>query len=441
MNARRVKLAALGGTPVVSPADIRMGYPFITQEDKDAVMSVLNACENGTLLWGTRTPQILGAESEWAEYVGRKYCLLTNSGTAALHMAVAAAGVGPGDEVITSAFTFIASATSVLHHNGIPVFVDVDLETALMDPRRIEAAITERTKAITAVHIHGLPADMEEINAIARKHRLLVIEDAAQAPGATYRGRKVGALGDMACFSLNGCKQLTCGEGGFFVTDDEELYEAAGMVRVFGEAWRKAGKREYNAYGMGWMYRTMELPAALVRTQLKHLDEQNATRQDNAAYLTSRLSRIKGLHLPVVPGDRTSVWWLYPLRVRASELGINLPQTEFRDRVVKAIEAEGVPCHVWQTMPVPGQMLFQQKQGYGKGCPWTCPHSGTVNYSLENFPNAMKFCSEYFYIGGLLLPTLALPNAHQLMNKYAEAIEKVMSNLDQVVSLLQKQGD
>ena len=429
------KLAACGGTALLSPEDIAMGFPFITQDDRDAVMSVLDACQQGTPIWGVAPPNIAGAEKEWAAYLGRKYCLMINSGTAALHMAVAAAGVKPGDEVITSAFSFIASATCVLHHNGIPVFVDVDPETALIDPNLIEAAITDRTRAILPVHIHGHPADMDRINAIAAKHDLLVIEDAAQAPGATYKGRKVGTMSDMACFSLNGCKQLTCGEGGFFVTDSEPLYDAADRLRVFGERVSRIGNREYNAYGMGWMYRTMELPAALLRSQLKRFDEMLAVRRDNCAYLTQRLSPIEGILTPVVPPETYSAWWVYPVRVRAAQLGLNMPQEEFRNRLVKAIAAEGVPCSVWQSQPVPGQVLFQQKEGYGHGCPWQCPHAGTVDYSLENFPNAVRFSSEYFFIGGLQFPTLALPSAHGLMDKYVQAVQKVMSNLDQVLTL------
>ena len=429
------KLAACGGTAMLSPDDIAMGFPFITQDDRDAVMSVLDACEKGVHIWGVAPPNIVGAEKEWATYLGRKYCLMTNSGTAALHMAVAAAGIKPGDEVITSAFTFIASATSVLHHNGIPVFVDVAPETALINPDLIEAAITDRTKAILPVHIHGYPADMDRINAIAAKHDLLVIEDAAQAPGATYKGRKVGTLGDIACFSLNGCKQLTCGEGGFLVTDDEDLYEVADMVRVFGERVGRVGKREYNAYGMGWMYRNTEMPAALLRSQLKRFDQMLAVRRDNCEYLTKKLSHIKGIITLVVPPETSSAWWVYPVRVRAEDLGVNMPQEDFRNRVVKAIAAEGVPCSVWQGQPVPGQMLFQRKDGYGHGCPWQCPHAGEVDYSLDNFPNAVRFCHEYFFIGGLSSPTIALPNAHGLMDKYARAIEKVMTNLDEVLTL------
>lgn len=429
------KLATCGGTPLIAPEDIAMGFPFITQDDKDAVMSVLDACQQGVPIWGIAPPNIAGAEKEWAQYLGRKHALMTNSGTAALHMAVAAAGIKPGDEVITSAFTFIASATCVLHHNGIPVFVDVDPETALIDPDLIEAAITERTKAIIPVHIHGYPADMDKINAIAAKHNLLVIEDAAQSPGALYKGRKTGTLGDMACFSLNGCKQLTCGEGGFFVTDNESLYEAADMLRVFGERVSRVGKREYNAYGMGWMYRNTEMPAALFRSQLKRFDRDLAVRQDNCDYLTEKLSRINGILTPVLPPQSTSAWWLYPLRVRTADLGVDMDQQGFRDRVVKAIAAEGVPCSVWQGQPVPGQEIFQQKQGYGHGCPWECHHAGPVDYSLDNFPNAAQFCREYFFIGGLQFPTIALPNAHGLMDKYAQAIEKVMDNLEDVLTL------
>jgi dTDP-4-amino-4,6-dideoxygalactose transaminase len=203
------KLAVFGGDSVV-PEGLVVHWPNVTQEDKAAVMAVLDR----GILWGEDSPETAALEKEWAEYVGTRFCLATNSGTAALHMAVAAAGIGPGDEVITSALTFLASASCVLHHNAIPVFADIDPDTFNVTAQTIAERITERTKAIIPVHLHGLPADMDEILALARKHGLTVIEDACQAHGATYKGRKVGGLADSAAFSLNTTKNLAGGEGG-----------------------------------------------------------------------------------------------------------------------------------------------------------------------------------------------------------------------------------
>ncbi|GAI80609.1 unnamed protein product, partial [marine sediment metagenome] len=210
-------LAIAGGKRTV-PEGLKVGWPVITQEDKKAVMGVLNR----GILWGPYAPEVVGLQEDFARYVGTKYCIAVNSGTAALHMAVAAAGIGPGDEVITSAFSFLASAVAVLHHNAIPIFVDIDPKTFNIDPKKIEEKISSRTKAIMPVHIHGLPADIDEINEIAKKHHLVVIEDAAQSHGALYHGKKTGNFSDMAAFSLNSTKNMPGGEGGLFVTNNEE---------------------------------------------------------------------------------------------------------------------------------------------------------------------------------------------------------------------------
>ena len=236
-------------------------------------------------IFSNDVPNIEALQKEWADYVGVKHCLATNSGTAALHMSVAAAGIGPGDEVIVPAYTFVATATAVLHHNAIPVFVDVEPETWNIAVARIEAAITPSTKAIMPVHLNGYPADMDRINAIAKKHNLAVIEDACQSHGAQYHGRKTGSLGDLAGFSLNSWKNLPAGDGGLFVTNDDEYVQRAGMVREFGERIFKGERRNYRSYAMGWMYRTTEFVAAFARSQLKRLDEMNDCRIRNANLL------------------------------------------------------------------------------------------------------------------------------------------------------------
>jgi dTDP-4-amino-4,6-dideoxygalactose transaminase len=224
------KLAISGGTPVLQRSDYQ-NWPIITDDDRRLVNEVL---DSGILAGGT-APQVTALEKEWAEYTGAKYCLTTTSGTAALHMALAAVGVGPGDEVITSAFTFLASASCALHQNAIPVFVDIDLRTYNMDPDKLEAAINDRTKVIIPVHIQGLPADMDPIMKIAQKHNLFVIEDACQAHGATYKGKKVGPIGHIGTFSLNNFKNLPGGEGGLFITDDEALLKKGMLIRCFGD--------------------------------------------------------------------------------------------------------------------------------------------------------------------------------------------------------------
>ena len=289
-----------GGKTVRQESKIR--WPVITAEDKQAVMGVL---DSGTL-WGPYAENCKGLELEFAAYVGSKYCIAFNSGTAALHAALRAAEVGPGAEVITSAYSFLASAVAVLHSNGIPVFVDIDPKTHNIDPAKIEEKITASTKAIVPVHIEGIPAEMDEVMRIAKKHDLVVIEDAAEAHGTRYKGQDIGTIGDMAIFSLNSTKNLPGGEGGLMVTDNAEYRGRANMVRMFGEYMTEGEGRSYVAYTLGWNYRTQEMPAAFARSQLHRLDGNNENSRKNGEYLSRELAKIKGLEPPYIPEHSVS---------------------------------------------------------------------------------------------------------------------------------------
>jgi len=424
------RLAVHGGAPVLDDS-IKIKWPIITQQDKDAVMRVLDS----GIIWGLYAPEMRALEAEFAAYCGAKYCLAMNSGTATLHCAIGAAGIGPGDEVVTSAYSFLASASAVLHHNAIPVFVDIDPRTHNIDVRQIEAAITPRTKAILPVHIHGLPADMDEVNAIAAKHGLLVIEDACQAHGATYKGKRVGTLAAMATFSLNGTKSLPGAEGGLFVTDSEEYRGKANMLRMFGEFVAPDEGRKYQSYTMGWNYRTQEMPCAFTRSQLKRLDSTNATAQRNAEYLSAELAKILGLVPPYVPEDRTCIYHKYRLGLAPEKLGLKVTGVAFRDRVQKALQTEGVDAVLWQLTPLPEQPVFQTLEGYGRGCPWSCEKLGGVRYEYraEDFPvtkhmldNSLVICSETY-------PIYAQPL--EVMERYVEAFHKVFNNIEEVLDI------
>ena len=421
------KLAIAGGTPVVDTKSIK-SWPVITQEDRDAVLAVL---DSGIVAGGT-APQAVGLEKDWARYCGSKYCLTTSSGTAALHMALAACGIGPGDEVITSAFTFLASASCALHQNAVPRFVDIDPRTYTMDPSKLEAVINERTKAIIPVHIQGIPADMDEIMAIANKHKIPVIEDACQAHGATYKGKKVGTFGRMGAFSLNCLKNLCGGEGGLLISDDEYSIKKATLIRMFGdEVDDERQVRVYNASILGYMYRNQELPAAFARSQLKHLDQYNAVRAKNAGYLTKAFSKIPGIIPPHVPEDRTHVYFFYIIRLDPKAVGIDASPRKFREAVEKAIFKEGIPIGQWQTMPVPAQDLFQTRYGYAKsGFPWSySPELQKITYNPNDYPEAQKLCENYTVVHGT-----HPPNDTDLMAKYVEAFQKVFDNLDEVMA-------
>jgi len=421
------KLAISGGTPVLQRSDYK-DWPIITDDDRRLINEVL---DSGILAGGT-APQVTALEKEWAEYTGTKYCLTTTSGTAALHMALAAVDVGPGDEVITSAFTFLASASCALHQNAIPVFVDIDLRTYNMDPDKLEAAINDRTKVIIPVHIQGLPADMDPIMKIAQKHNLFVIEDACQAHGATYKGKQAGTIGHIGTFSLNNFKNLPGGEGGLFITDDETLLKKGMLIRCFGDEIDEVShRRVYNASILGYMYRNQELPAALARAQLMHLDERNNTRIANANFLTQELSKIPGVIPPYCPSEYKHVYFFYNVRFDPKAAGVDCEPRRFRIAVEKALYKEGVLVGQWQTMAVPAQDIFQSKLGYGgSSYPWALNEAKGIKYEYkaDDYPVTKQLCDTYTIVHGI-----HAPNGIELMKKFVEAFHKVFGNLGQAL--------
>lgn len=429
------QLALFGGAPAVTPGLARR-WPVLDGRDRDAVFRVL---ERGVLC-GSAAPEIRALEREFAAYVGTRFCLATNSGTAALHLALVAAGVGPGDEVIIPALSFIATAQAVLHQNAIPVFVDIDPDSFNIDPARIEERITPRTKAIVPVHLHGLPADMAAILALASRHGLPVIEDAAQAHGAEYRGRKVGGWGDLGIFSLNATKNLPAGEGGLLVTDSQTYRDRAALVRLDGldtdptEAWNPEAPLDSDhlplAWTVGWMYLPTEMSAALARSQLQRLDRVNRVGQANAGLLSARLAGIPGLKPPVTPPDRTHVFHKYRVRLHPEALGLDLPPVVFRDLVRDALKAEGVEVVLWQSAPLPAHPLFQERRGYGSGCPWSCG-GDRRSYAPEEYPETQRLLDRSLVVGSQSFPLFCQPL--ELMGGYADAFEKVFARIHDLV--------
>ena len=423
------KLAIHGG-PRTVPEGLKRKWPEITQEDKDAVLAVLER----NILSGVHGPEAVGLEKDWAEFTGSKYVLSFNSGTAALHAALFAAGVGPGVEVITAAYSFSGSFHPILQQNGIPIFVDIEPRTFNIDVNRVQEKITERTRVIVPVHIHGLPADMDEIMALARKYNLIVVEDACQAHGATYKGKVAGTIGDMAGFSLNVTKNFSGGEGGLFNTDNEEFAERARMFRTFGEKVlaEKEKIRPYKVYSLGWNYRTQEMPAAFARSQLKRLPRYNEIAQRNGRYLSEELSKMPGLIPPYVPPDRTSIFYKYRLRFDPDAFGSKLPATEMRDRLLAALEAEGVSVTLWHVEPLPAFPIFQRlNEGYGKGCPWSCPYYGKeIRYNPDDYPQAKRMLDTSIIINDE--PNPIFLQDMELMEYYVAAFRKVIEHIDEL---------
>jgi perosamine synthetase len=436
-------LALKGGTAVVDRR-LHVRWPVLGSADREAVLRVIDR----GVLSGPFAPEVRAFEREFADYCGSRYALATNSGTAAIHVALAAAGVGPGDEVITPAFSFVATAMAVLQQNAIPVFVDIERKTLGMDPAKVEAAITPRTKVLLPVHMHGMPCDLEPMLELAQRRNLTLIEDAAQAHGASLGGRHVGTLGKVGCFSFQSSKNLACGEGGILVTDDEALFRRANRTRMFGEDVLPEdeatydvrrpldGSRAYDSQTIGWMYRTTELSAAVARSQLTQLDAHNERASANAQLLSERLAKLPGITPPVVPEGRLPAWHKYRVSFDATAMGIDAPPRQVRDALCRALSAEGVEAVLWQTKPVPGQALFQKKIGFGlaegktpPGCPWD--HGAPVNYDLRQYPETQRLLD-----GSLVLFSHSFPIAPQpreLVEAYAEAFAKVWGRLDEVV--------
>ena len=414
---------------------LKRPWPDIRPEDHLAVQGVLDR----GILGGVGAPESTALEAEWAAFVGRSTALLFNSGTAAIHAALHGIGLKPGDEVITTAFTFSGTYQPILHQLGIPVFVDIDPRTYNLDAGQIESRIGDRTKAIIAVHIHGLPCDLDEILAVADRHGLAVIEDACQAHGATYHGRQVGSFGIAGCYSLNSSKILTGGEGGLLVADDPELLHRARRLRTFGEDIPELAKltgwnfRPYTVHSVGWNYRHQEMPAALARSQLRRLPDYIATGQRNARFLTDRLLSVPGIIPPHVPDDRTSTYYEYRVRLDPAAAGVpDVEPTAFRDALGKTLLAAGVGVELWHVEPAPAYPVFQERSGFGDGFPWTQPPAGRdISYDSADFPEARNLLDSSLVICDAGHPIFVQPT--EVIEYYADTIAAVLTDPEKLL--------
>ena len=429
MGITTSRLAIEGGPPAISPGRHRR-WPDITPADHEAIGRVLDSGE----LWGAFGTEVTALQEEWAAFCGARHCLAVNSGTAALHCGVVAVGVEPGDEVIVPAFSFIATPMSVLHAGAVPVFCDIEPHTFNIDPDRIEALITPRTRAIMPVHMHGVVADMARLREIAGRHGLALIEDAAQAHGAKYAGRNAGTLGEVAAFSLNGAKNLSAGEGGLFVTDDEDRYRAAKRLAIFGEDTPRLEPGEFRAYwshGVGWNYRTHELTAALARSQLRRLPGYNETARSNAAILTAGLAELPGLVPPHIPEDRVSVYHRYRVRLEPEAIGFDGSPVELRDRLLAALRAEGVAASTWQLLPLPASPIFRR----ATVAPWRPGRDDEplAPWDPSAYPETSRLLDSSLVLGPEATPLYVQDAA--LMDEYVEAVDKVLQRIDVVLTV------
>lgn len=295
---------------------IPYGKQTIEQDDIQAVVDVLKSD------FLTTGPKIAEFEQTVADYVGVKYAVAISNGTSALHAACFAAGIGPGDEVITTPLTFAASANCVLYCGGTPVFADVDPKTYNIDPEDIRRKITDRTKAIIAVHLAGQPCDMDAIHSIAREHGLIVIEDGAHALGSVYKGKRVGSLSDMTTFSFHPVKPITTGEGGMIVTDNEDFYKkmilfrSHGITRDDSMMTRNDGPWFYQQFDLGYNYRITDIQCALGCSQMKKLDRFLARRKEIVARYNEAFADCDNIITPYQLSDTESGWHLYIVQVK-----------------------------------------------------------------------------------------------------------------------------
>jgi len=379
---------------------------------------LLKALRSGK--WGKLNgDEVASFERSFAAMHGSKHAIGVVNGTVSLRIALMAAGIQAEDEVIVPPYTFLATATAVLEANAVPVFADIELETFNLDPKAVEAAITPRTRAIIPVHMAGQPADMEGILAIAKKHGLTVIEDAAHAHAASWKNRPAGSIGHMGSFSFQSSKNLTSGEGGIITTSDDKLAEACRSIHNCG---RIPGGVWYEHHVMSGNYRMGEFQGAVLNAQIERLEEQTKTRNSNGQYLAARLSKIPGIH----PQRRTAEctrhsYHLFLFRIDSKAFGAP------RAAVLKALEAEGIPVCGGYALPLYRQPLFLNK-AFG---PYLPNARKTLDYSKVRCPNCEKICYEQ---GAWLEQSLFLGSRSD-MDDIATAFEKVHAHRAELAAL------
>jgi len=350
---------------------IPYGRQTIDEDDVQAVCEVLRSD------YLTTGPKIAEFEKNVAEYVGAKYAAAVSSGTAALHVACLAAGIGESDEVITTPITFAASANCVLYCGGRPVFADIDPKTYNIDPEDIKSKITSKAKAIIPVHLTGQPCDLDAIHAVADEYNLIVIEDAAHALGAEYKGKKIGGLSDMTVFSFHPVKHITTGEGGMVITNNEKLYERLKLFRTHGITREEnlmlnnEGGWYYEQLELGYNYRITDFQCALGISQMNKIDKFVKRRREIAAKYDDAFADIKGIITPYQAEECKNSYHLYMIQVT------NLPRIEAYDKLRAA--GLGVNVHYIPVYKHP----YYQKIGYANVC---CPNAEALYSRLLSLP-------------------------------------------------------
>jgi len=365
---------------------IPIAKPVIGDEEVDLVVKVLRS---GRLAQG---PMVREFEERFAEYIGVDYAIAVSNGTCALDLMLKAYGIKSGDEVITTPFTFIATANAILYQGAKPVFVDIDLETYNIDPDRVLEAITSKTKAILVVHLYGHPAEMKALREIAEDHKLLLLEDAAQAHGAEYMGVKVGALGNAAAFSFYPTKNITTGEGGMITTNDRSVAEKLRILRDQGQ------QGKYNHVVLGYNYRMTEIQAAIGIAQLGKIEKFLKAREANAEFLTRNLKKIPYITTPSKKPYVRHAWHQYVIRVKE-----NSPLK--RDYIAETLKNMGIQTAIHYPKPVHHQPLYR-----------------SLGYPQNICPNAIKASKTVLSIP--VHPALTVEDLNYIVNSIIKLFEK-----------------
>ncbi len=445
-STTQLQLAIHGGSQVRT--DPFPAYNTIGAQEKEAAIRVLDSgvlsnylgCWHENFYGGT---EVQAFEAEWASHFNVKHAISVNSATSALFAAVGAVGVEPGDEVIVSPFTMTASAVGPLIYGAIPVFADVEPDFYCLDPKSVEACITEHTKAIIVVDIFGQPYDVEGINTLAEKYDLAVIEDCAQAPGAKYGNQFAGTLGDIGIYSLNYHKHIHTGEGGMLVTDNDDLAERLKLIRNHAEAvlnGKYKNKHEWTpellSNMVGFNYRMTEIEAAIGREQLKKLDGLLEERLKNVDYLNKALEKIPCIETTKVRPNATHAYYVHPLEFNEDVAGIS------RDTFIQAVKAELAPMadrkddgvHITcGYLSIHKQPMFQKKIAFGtKGYPWNSPlYNGNVTYDEGICPVTDQLNTKRLFHHDIMLPPLTQNDLDDVIT----AFTKVWENRHQLTSL------
>ena len=402
-------LALYGGSKTVTK---QFPWPIYDETEVNAVADIVRSG-----VWANPNCDGLVAqfEKEFADYCGTKYALTCVNGSVALRLALIACGVRPGDEVIIPPYTFIATASIVAEANCVPVFVDIEPDTYNLDPVAVEKAITPRTKAIIPVHFGGQACNMDALMAIAKKHNLKVIEDAAHAHGGEYKGKKLGSIGDAGCFSFQSSKNLTSGEGGIVTTNDEQLADMINSLRNVG---RVKDGQWYEHHNLGCNYRITQLQTAILSIQLKNLEAQTQKRNENGLYLNSLLEKIDGISpLTRGHGETVHTYHLYIFKYDKKYFN-NLPKNEF----AALLAAEGVPSFMGYPQPLYKQIVFQKKNFMCYAIP------DHVDYTNVCCPVTEKAC----YEDAIWILQHAMLGTAGDMEKFAESIQKIQGAVNEL---------